>query len=282
MCCVFCHGLEESPRRWGSQNWKTNVASSYRTAATVRRRRSWRPALVGLGGWGTVPVLGSPACLESWPSSDSMRAGVPGLPAVDAGRFLPHCWPMGQGARTGEGESNHETSQRPSSIASFPSSSPSLSISPFSPSPPLPVASAVPSIRHPAPAASPETFQEPIFWRLLLSSPSQGLICPTAPSFDSRPILCLFRRISSCPISFLLSSLLASDKPLPSIQGLQARPPATPSPTTVSSSRRSIVRALVCFPLDHPPPLRPSHVPIPITTRIQVPNVALSVQSCLD
>lgn len=87
MCCVFCHGLEESPLRWGSQNWKTNVASSYRTA-TVRRRRSWRPALVGLGGWGTVPVLGSTACLESWPSSDSMRAGVPGL-ARSGRRMVP-------------------------------------------------------------------------------------------------------------------------------------------------------------------------------------------------
>lgn len=96
--------------------------------------------------------------------------------------------------------------------------------------------------------------------------------------FSSRPLP--LRRISSCPISFLLSSLLASDQPLPSIQGLQARPPPQRPPNNRLVFAPS--SELVCFSLDHPQPLRPSHVPIPIATRIQVPNVVLCAQSRLD
>lgn len=203
MGCVFVTVWWRSPSRpsplgW-SQNWKTNVASSHRTAATVRRRR---PGSGGLGGWGTVPLL---RVLN--PGRRPIRCGQA---CLDCPQWTPdgpyHCWPMARGHARGK---ENQTTKPPSAILHhqlpphlrFPSRHFLLL--------PLPVASVVPSIYHPAPAASPETYQGPIFRSLLLSFPVAGLtICPTAPSFDSRPILCLFvefRLARSCFFSRLFS-----------------------------------------------------------------------------
>jgi len=159
----------------------------------------------------------SPACLESWPSSDSMRASVPGLPAVDAGRSLP-LLAHGQGARTGEGESNHETSQRhPSSPAS---SSPSLSISPFSPSSPPRCVRGPLNLPSRSGCLARDISGTHLSESPALFSRRRAYHLSDRPffRFSSHPLP--LRRISSCPILFLLSSLLASDKSLSSIQRL--------------------------------------------------------------